>query len=357
MLPPRKGRPQGIALVIVMVVIFTLSVLAAGFSYSMKVETKLARNVSYESDLLWLGRSGVELARYVLAQQLRVPNENSFDSLNQKWAGGPGSTNDLLMDISLEDNELGLGRFSVEIEDLERKININLAPPELVERVLERLGCDTRETSIIVDSLVDWKDSNEETLLNGAETEDYLHEDTPHGPHAAKNGAIDDLEELLLVRGVTPELFWGSGRLSATGQEAERIGTPLAAAGQGLGLVDVFSAAGASQVNLNTASAEVLALLPGMDEQLAAEVVRLRAGLDCVDGTEDDTPLINAGELISVPGMLPQYVDALRNFCGVRSYLYRVRVYVELAQYQRCYVALLQRQNERSVFVVQSYWE
>ncbi|MBI3192749.1 MAG: hypothetical protein HYZ36_08795, partial [Pedosphaera parvula] len=57
---------QGIALILVMMVIFVLGILAGGFAYSMKVETKLARNAGDESELEWLGRSGVELARYVL---------------------------------------------------------------------------------------------------------------------------------------------------------------------------------------------------------------------------------------------------------------------------------------------------
>src|SRR5207247_8291961 len=79
----------GIALVIVMICIFVLSVLAGGFAYSMKVETKLARNANNETELLWLGRSGVEYARWVLAQQLNIPNE-PYDALNQVWAGGQG---------------------------------------------------------------------------------------------------------------------------------------------------------------------------------------------------------------------------------------------------------------------------
>ena len=62
-LTPRKDR--GIAIIIVMIVIVVLSVLAGGFAYTMKVETKLARNSSYESDMEFLGRSGVELGRYV----------------------------------------------------------------------------------------------------------------------------------------------------------------------------------------------------------------------------------------------------------------------------------------------------
>src|SRR6266496_1226971 len=88
---------------------------------------KLAENVESESELEWIGRSGVELARYVLAQQLNIPGESGYDALNQKWAGGPGGTNDLLADISLENNQLGRGKFSVKIIDLERKMNLNYA--------------------------------------------------------------------------------------------------------------------------------------------------------------------------------------------------------------------------------------
>src|SRR5207247_5416817 len=91
----------GIALVIVMICIFVLTVLAAGFAYSMKVETKLARNANYETELLWLGRSGVEYARYILAEQFRCPME-PYIALNQIWAdgaGGPCSTNGALADI------------------------------------------------------------------------------------------------------------------------------------------------------------------------------------------------------------------------------------------------------------------
>ena len=73
----------------VMVTIFILAMLAGGLALSMKVETKLARNASYDSELDWIGRSGVELACYILAEQSKISAE-PYDSLNQIWAGGPG---------------------------------------------------------------------------------------------------------------------------------------------------------------------------------------------------------------------------------------------------------------------------
>src|ERR1044071_8765948 len=83
---------QGIALIIVMIVIIVLATLAAGFAYSMKVETRLARNASFDSDMENLGRSGIEFARYMLAMHLRVPPpQGAYTALNQKWANGPAS--------------------------------------------------------------------------------------------------------------------------------------------------------------------------------------------------------------------------------------------------------------------------
>ena len=72
-----------------MISIFVLTMLAAGFAYSMKVETKLARNANSEAELEWLGRSGVEYARWVLANSRANPMQ-PYDSLDQPWATGSG---------------------------------------------------------------------------------------------------------------------------------------------------------------------------------------------------------------------------------------------------------------------------
>ena len=62
-LAPAEPREHGIALVIVMISIFVLTILAGGFAYSMKVETRLARNANSETELEWLGRSGKWVVR------------------------------------------------------------------------------------------------------------------------------------------------------------------------------------------------------------------------------------------------------------------------------------------------------
>src|SRR4051812_24286100 len=114
---PRRSN-SGIALIVVMIAIFVLSVLAGAFAYSMKVETKLAMNANNQADMDWIGRSGVEYARWVLGQGLKCP----YDSRNQKWAGGPGAaceTNGPLSDISLTGIPVGDGSCDVTIIDLD----------------------------------------------------------------------------------------------------------------------------------------------------------------------------------------------------------------------------------------------
>ncbi len=99
-----RSSSQGIALIVVMIAVFVLSALAAALAYSMKVEAKLARNSENDTKMLWLGRSGVELARYVLAVQRTISSE-PYDALNQKWAHGPGgvgTSNSPIADISLD---------------------------------------------------------------------------------------------------------------------------------------------------------------------------------------------------------------------------------------------------------------
>jgi general secretion pathway protein K len=358
----RTGARRGIALIIVMLVIAALSVLAAGFAFSMKVETKLARNTQFESEMLWMAWSGVELSRYVLGQQLTIPGEQTFTALNQLWAGGPGGTNDLLADIQLENIELGPGRISVRIEDLERRFNVNFAPPEILERALELVGVDLLDAGTIIAAIEDWRDPDQDPRIGGAESDYYL--SLPQ-PYWAKDGPIDDLSELLLVRGITPELYWGPGSTETHGasmwpprrETGPRFLGGAAASGP-VGLVDLFNAtSGRREININTASPAVLQLLPGIDANLAAGIVETRAGPDGIDGTEDDTPFHTVGELINVPGMVPQFVQALQRLCTVQSRVFDVRVEIDVGQYQRTFLASLVRLGARQVIVMNGSWE
>src|SRR5262249_25629512 len=64
-------------------------------------------------------------------------------------------------------------------------------------------------TEDIANSILDWLDADDEPRESGAESDTYSSL-TP--PYRAKNGPLDSLEELLLVKGMTPQLLFGNDR-------------------------------------------------------------------------------------------------------------------------------------------------
>lgn len=61
-------------------------------------------------------------------------------------------------------------------------------------------------TDELADAILDFIDDDDTPRANGCESEYY---ESLSPPYAAKNGRLDSLDELLLVRGVTPEMLYG----------------------------------------------------------------------------------------------------------------------------------------------------
>lgn len=350
-----QSKPRGIALVIVMIVVVVLAVLAGGFAYSMKVETRLGRNSAFDSDMENLGRSGVELARYILAQHLKIPMQGAYTALNQKWANGPATTNELLVDISLDNNPLGPGEFSIRMVDMESKFNLSAIRDEryltILQRALEMSGVDATEVSIISESYLDWVDPDNNKRLHGAET-DFYASLVPDAPYVAKNGPMDDISEFLLIRGMTPEIYFGSGG-GPFAPPVDPMASPHSQSSS-KGLRDLFttiSAAGVA-VNVNTASADVLQLLPGMDATLARAIIETRAGPDHMDGTEDDLPFEQRGDLGGVPGLTPELLNVMSQYLVIQSSIFQVTVEARIGTYARLYEALVQRRSATEVTIL-----
>ncbi len=359
-------QESGIALIIVLIVIVVLGTLALGFGYSMKVETTLARHASFSSELDWMGRSGVEVAKWVLAQGSQGQN-GQFDCLKQKWAGGPGETNDVLAGIDLKnypfygaDGQLK-GTLSIDIKDLDRKFNINVADEVILRQALTLIGVDAGSIGTIVGSILDWRDPDSDPHMGGSESQFY---EQQNPPYYAKDGPIDDLSELLIINGImeSPAIYWGSsgGNLSQSfirrqpGQ-ASRFEEPTYA----VGLVDLFTPLSSRLININTASATVLQLMPEIDENIAQAIIQARAGPDGQDGTDDDMPFRSPGELAGrVPGFVnPAAIAQLARFFTVRSLIFEVHVTASAGISKREYVAVLRRNSPKDIQTLNLYWK
>jgi general secretion pathway protein K len=358
-----KDKSCGIALIIVLLVIVVLGILAGGFAYSMKVEITLARRASFDPEMEWIGRSGVEYAAYILGQGA-VGIAGSYDALNQRWAGGTGDTNSALAELPMENVPLGNGRFSLKIIDLDRKFNINMAvrdPLILQGALLKVVGPGGTDTSAIVDSIIDWCDRDRDTHMSGAESADY--KSNPNfgfPPYRAKDGPIDDITELLLIRGVTPAMFWGNsggGYATALPRVLPARQSHFQEPVYLVGLVELFTPLSGRLVNINTASVEVLQVLPQIDENVAQAIRMARAGPDGMEGNEDDMPFRNPQEIAyRVPGFNPVIAQQLARYFTVRSVVFETHVNVDLGGNRREFVAMLRRNNPRDVQVQTFYW-
>jgi len=95
-------------------------------------------------------------------------------------------------------------QVEVTLADESARIDLNAAPSDLLEGLLRAAGLADDEAAALRDAILDWRDADDARQLNGAEDRDYGLEGRPVG---AKDAMFDDISELRLVLGMTPELY------------------------------------------------------------------------------------------------------------------------------------------------------
>lgn len=241
-----KGE-RGFALLAVTLVLALLAVIVGEFAFSMRLEATMVR--SYREEVI-----GRHLAEAAVQQAIReILTDSQVVGLADDALTFFRLPARALPHLPRSGVPLGRGTFSYRITDEEARINLNTAPPDRVDRLLLVLGMDKQTRDIINDSLQDWKDADELRRANGAESEDYLRLPVPY---RARNTNLEDVAELLQIRGVTPELYYG------------RDGAP--------GLAELVTVRGSGLVNINTAAPTVLRAL-GLSDAEVAEIIQARA--------------------------------------------------------------------------------
>jgi general secretion pathway protein K len=191
---------RGIALVMVLWVLMLLSVIVGEFCYSMKTQVNITGNYKENTEAYYIALAGLNNAIYNMVYQTVIPppsaDDPEADEDAVKWR-----INTIIPSI-----DYAGGRVEVWIDNESGRININLADRGLLMLMLSGFDLTDEEKEIIVDSIMDWRDADDLRRLHGAENEYY--QSLPR-PYSAKNGPFDTAEELLLVRGVTPEIYYG----------------------------------------------------------------------------------------------------------------------------------------------------
>lgn len=255
---------RGMALLMVLWVVAFFSVVLSAFAFSMRTELDAARNFKEEAEAASLAEAGVARAMAELVN----------DGVKQGASGQRPAASSGYWPLRLE-APLGRGMYQVVVTDEEGKIPLNRAPAEVLRRLLQNTGVtDPRLLDTLVDSILDWRDPDGFHRLSGAE-EDY-YRSLPQ-PYSSKNGDFETLEELLLVKGMTREILYGNiddqDRLAALLRRSpeERDLRP----GEYLGLRPFLTVRSSGQVNLTTASLDVLVAL-GFSSSEAQAILQSR---------------------------------------------------------------------------------
>ena len=227
---------RGVALVVVLLALVLLTAMVVEFSYGVYTGTNDLYNWRDAQRLSVMAKSGVNVSAYLLSnkdmvsqytESIEMPVENPFEDFN--------------------------GIITVRIEDEDAKFNLNAIIPDndfLDEsdlknpyncfiRLLKALSLDVK----IADRLVDWIDENRGARLSDSEV-------------AAKNSALDSVDELLLINGISRKDY-------------DKL----------LPYVTVSKKRDNLIVNVNRAEAPVLmSLADGISEEKAKNVIQRRKG-------------------------------------------------------------------------------
>jgi len=271
---------KGIALFLVLWVLTLLSVIAGEFCFAMRTEVNMTRNFRDQTTAYYVALAGVNRAIAEMIRNDVTPPKKTPSTVSGKEEETEEEEEKELWRINVEIPPVpyGEGLFEVLLGNESGKININGANEALLKTMLRGFDLEEQEKSVIVDSILDWRDKNTLHRLNGAEDDYYL--SLPE-PYECKDADFDSVEELLLVRGVTPELFYGGLREMVTvfkpPPQRQRSAT-----GYGFKLVR----ADLNKININAAPREVLISLPSMTEDLVREIMNYRKNRDFRSVTE-----------------------------------------------------------------------
>jgi general secretion pathway protein K len=269
-----KGE-RGFALVLTLIVTALLVALTVEFVNEVYVDTSARQNFVDAQQASLLAESGV--AGGIKLLQLTMAGQ-SFSSLLDPWAK------------PLEFAEEA-GNVRVTIEDESGKLNLNkIVGPNgtafepyygIAARLIKKLGLPPD----LLDALADWIDENNEPRPGGAESSWY---NTLKPPYAAKNGPLDTLDELALVKGFDAKTM---NRLRP--------------------FVSIYP----DTININTAAPEMLAAL---DDKMSDSLV------DRVLDYRKTTPFKDKTELAKVAG-LETIAQGLSLTTTAKGTVYRIR--------------------------------
>jgi len=244
---------RGVALILVILMISIIIAITLQLNMASRSEIYEAANLGDGIRTTCMAKSG-----FCIGETLLSKDKNNFDSLNEDWAESEllSAGSGVLFDT---------GHFRLHIEDKSGRIPINklVNGTEYNDKIkdllirflsLPEFGLDEQEVRDIVGTVKDWIDEDDETTGFGAE--DMYYEGLEDS-YACKNAPLDCIEELLMVKGITENLYYGTDETS--------------------GIAEYFTLYGEGAININTAPNLILkALSDEITDEMASDMDEFR---------------------------------------------------------------------------------
>ncbi len=245
----RAGEQRGGALLAVLWLAAGLSAIAFSLAQTVRTETGRTSNAIDGVRTYYLASGAIERALLYMEWGPRYSFPDGSSRYYSPW------TTSLAFSFPA-------GEATVEIVPEAAKLNINLATPDQIFRLLIALGAEPGRAREITDAILDWRTARGENEA-GMFDPYYL---SLNPSFRARHASLEETEELLLVKGMTAELFHGGFFRDTNGRLVSRGG-----------LKDCVSVWGSnSAVDVNAAPPAVLAAI-GLRPDQVATVVEARA--------------------------------------------------------------------------------
>ncbi|MFA5321707.1 MAG: type II secretion system minor pseudopilin GspK [Smithella sp.] len=312
-------KDKGIALITVLLIIVILVAVVIELNRSSRADIYDAVNLSDGIKLTYIAKSG-----FYGAAALLTNSQNDYDTLRDDWAH--------MEQISMQSNALfPEGYFVAGIEDESGKIPLNKlvngneynpAIKAILIRLLSQpeFKLEERKVAEIVDSIKDWIDSDDVPTDYGSESYYYSSLDVPY---TAKNAPFDCIEELLMIKGLTKEIFYGT-------KEKPSLAQYVTADSDGV-------------ININTAPKMVLrSLSDGISPELANEMDEYR--------TKGENDLSNYQWYKNVSGM--QSVTIAPEILTVKSNYFKIISTGKMNNMEKTISGVVQRDAQKSAKII-----
>lgn len=207
--PDRRGS----VLLIVLVIVSVLTLAAYNYSQTMVTELEATMMAGSDAQARQAADSGIEYVATMLGNRTDPALENLLHNpalfMGKTVVESPRARgNSRFTIIAPVENTVVSNAIRYGLMDESAKLNLNLLLSlKLEDEEMQDLLLNIPGMTIeIVDSILDWIDTDDSMRPYGAESETYQ---GMSPPYSAKNGPLESLDELLMVKGVTPSLLYG----------------------------------------------------------------------------------------------------------------------------------------------------